>query len=117
MENTFISNITLALFEDSGWYKVDYTKAQAVPWGKDKGCEFLEAKCINKKKIKKSFLTFASNDPMSKLSTYDSVYHDEFCTNFDEEKCSISHTFELYVELRNLNLQYLRNINILITQT
>lgn len=37
-----ISEITLAIFEDSGWYKVDYNKANLFLWGKDKGCEFFD---------------------------------------------------------------------------
>ena len=43
----YISNITLALFEDSGWYKVNYKVSQEMFWGKNKGCEFLETKCIS----------------------------------------------------------------------
>ncbi|XP_052097826.1 ciliated left-right organizer metallopeptidase-like [Mytilus californianus] len=35
---TFIDRITLALFEDSGWYKVDYSSADDYLWGKNMGC-------------------------------------------------------------------------------
>nr|KAI8740481.1 leishmanolysin-like peptidase 2 [Biomphalaria glabrata] len=35
-----IDPITLALFEDSGWYKVNYSQADKFIWGKDKGCSF-----------------------------------------------------------------------------
>jgi len=43
-----ISEISLALFEDSGWYKVNYELANLFLWGKDKGCDFLDfsKKCI-----------------------------------------------------------------------
>lgn len=41
-----ISNFTLALLDDSGWYKVDYSKSQDFLWGKNKGCGFLTDKCI-----------------------------------------------------------------------
>ncbi len=43
-----ISDITLALFEDSGWYKVNQNNANLFVWGKDKGCDFLDRgkKCI-----------------------------------------------------------------------
>ncbi|CAG2211771.1 unnamed protein product [Mytilus edulis] len=35
---TFIDRITLAVFEDSGWYKVDYRSADVYVWGKNMGC-------------------------------------------------------------------------------
>ncbi len=43
-----ISDITLALFEDSGWYKVDYNMANLFLWAKGVGCEFFDRKkkCI-----------------------------------------------------------------------
>lgn len=55
-----ISEISLAFFEDSGWYKPDYTKANLFYWGKNKGCKFLTNNCVQKswiiKKIKKLIL-------------------------------------------------------------
>ena len=39
--------ITLALFEDSGWYKVYYETANIFLWGKDVGCDFFLQKCLN----------------------------------------------------------------------
>lgn len=86
----YISNFTLALFEDSGWYKVDYSKAEQMLWGKNKGCDFLENKCINKRVVSGGFLSSLGSDKSSK---YDTHFKEEFCTNFEEEKCSISHTF------------------------
>lgn len=35
-----ITNVTLALLEDSGWYKPDYTSAEPMWWGKNRGCDF-----------------------------------------------------------------------------
>ncbi|XP_005110511.2 leishmanolysin-like peptidase 2 [Aplysia californica] len=35
-----IDPISLAVFEDSGWYKVDYSQADHFMWGKGKGCSF-----------------------------------------------------------------------------
>ena len=34
------SAITLALFEDSGWYRVNYDGAQTIHWGNGVGCSF-----------------------------------------------------------------------------
>ena len=42
-----ISKFTLALFEDMGWYKANYSIADALQFGKNAGCDFLNEKCIN----------------------------------------------------------------------
>ena len=41
-----ISDITLALFEDSGIYKVNYYSGGLFKFGKNLGCEFFNKKCI-----------------------------------------------------------------------
>ncbi|KAK6048960.1 hypothetical protein COOONC_13535 [Cooperia oncophora] len=41
-----ISRITLALFEDSGWYRVDYDNAENMTWGKGLGCDFVKKSCL-----------------------------------------------------------------------
>ena len=43
--DTVISDITLALFEDSGSYKVNYYTGGLFKFGKNKGCEFFEKNC------------------------------------------------------------------------
>lgn len=40
------SSVTLALFEDSGWYQVDYSYASLVLWGSKQGCLFTSQKCV-----------------------------------------------------------------------
>ena len=45
-----ISRITLALFEDSGWYQVNYYTGDLFRFGRNQGCEFLNEKCIYNKK-------------------------------------------------------------------
>lgn len=42
-----ISDITLALFEDSGWYSVNYELSNLFLWGKSKGCDFFNKKCVS----------------------------------------------------------------------
>ena len=42
-----ISDISLALFEDSGWYEVNYYTGGLFRFGKGQGCSFLNSKCIN----------------------------------------------------------------------
>ena len=64
-----ISDITLALFEDSGWYKVNYYTGGLFRFGKNKGCDFFEKPCIINEKA-----TFP-----------------EFCHKSREPKCLNSH--------------------------
>lgn len=40
------SALTLAAFEDSGWYKANYSVAQPLLWGRRQGCSFLTDKCV-----------------------------------------------------------------------
>eukprot|EP01130_Rhizamoeba_saxonica_P018441 TRINITY_DN9231_c0_g1_i1.p1 TRINITY_DN9231_c0_g1~~TRINITY_DN9231_c0_g1_i1.p1 ORF type:complete len:1382 (-),score=311.07 TRINITY_DN9231_c0_g1_i1:39-4184(-) len=40
-----ISNLTLALFEDTGWYQVNWETAENLLWGKNLGCDFVNEKC------------------------------------------------------------------------
>ena len=63
-----ISDITLALFEDSGFYKVNYYSGGLFKYGKNKGCDFFDTKCIINGKA-----TF-----------------EEFCDQKDEPICSSS---------------------------
>ena len=46
-EEQVISEFTLAVLEDSGYYKPNYYTGGLMRFGKHKGCEFLEQKCIN----------------------------------------------------------------------
>ena len=49
-EMTYTSPMTLALFEDSGWYTVNYSMASTpiknVHWGYQQGCSFVTEKCV-----------------------------------------------------------------------
>ena len=46
-EEQAISEITLSLLEDSGWYKANYYTGGLMRFGKNKGCDFLFEKCVN----------------------------------------------------------------------
>jgi leishmanolysin len=41
-----LSSLTLALMEDSGWYKANYTSSRMSPWGLGVGCDFIEKPCL-----------------------------------------------------------------------
>ena len=40
------SRLTLALLEDSGWYRCDYSRAQPLAWGAGAGCHFATKSCM-----------------------------------------------------------------------
>ena len=42
-----MSDFTLALLEDSGWYKVNYFTGGLMRFGKNKGCAFFDNECCN----------------------------------------------------------------------
>ena len=46
-EEQVISEFTLAVLEDSGYYKPNYYTGGLMRFGKHKGCEFLNNKCVN----------------------------------------------------------------------
>jgi hypothetical protein len=46
-EENSISPMTLALMEDSGWYNVNYYTGGLFRFGKGRGCQFLNSKCVN----------------------------------------------------------------------
>jgi hypothetical protein len=45
--NPKISKFTLALLQDSGWYNVNYDKADTFIWGKSQGCKFINNSCVD----------------------------------------------------------------------
>ena len=83
-ENLF-SPITLALFNDSGWYQVEYGNANLFLWGKNEGCGFLDfnKKCIGQGSSQMAQNTYGMTTP----------YKIEFCTNFNKQICSTSNIF------------------------
>ena len=46
-EEMAISEITLALLEDTGWYKINYYTGGLMRFGKNRGCAFLENNCLD----------------------------------------------------------------------
>ena len=67
-----ISEITLALFEDSGWYQVNYNLTGGLfRFGKNEGCQFLENLCIINEQ---------------------SYFPREFCTESRANRCMTGHT-------------------------
>lgn len=44
-QNRVFSRLTLAIMEDSGWYRANYSLAQRLDWGHGLGCDFVMKSC------------------------------------------------------------------------
>ncbi|XP_060784836.1 leishmanolysin-like peptidase isoform X1 [Neoarius graeffei] len=44
-QNRVFSRITLAIMEDTGWYRANYSMAEKLEWGKGLGCDFVMKSC------------------------------------------------------------------------
>ena len=71
-----ISEFTLALLEDTGYYKANYYTGGLMQFGKNKGCEFLNSKCINDGKVNSKF----SNEFFDNINN-DINYLDASCSS------------------------------------
>jgi len=65
-EEIVISEFTLALLEDSGYYKANYYTGGLMRYGKNKGCKFLKETCVDR--------TTHEIDPKFENEFYDSIY-------------------------------------------
>ena len=64
-----LSDFTLALFDSMGWYKVDYSVAGKMEFGRNAGCKFQKELCYSKKKFK------------------------EYCDEYYSQGCTFDHKF------------------------
>lgn len=76
-----LSPLTLALFEDSGWYSANYTKAKIMPWGHGAGCDFVRQPCLIK-----------DSNGQTSIPDYGKGY---FCTSQSQKGCSPSHNYKM----------------------
>ena len=70
--DSVLSDITLALFEDSGFYKVEYYSGGLFKFGKNMGCSFFDKKCIENANtdFKKDFCINANRDFCSRTRNF-----------------------------------------------
>ena len=66
------SRLSMAVLEDTGWYHVDYSKAEVLAWGKDGGCAFIRDRCLSGPK----------SNPTPQ---------DFFCTGNPRDRCTPDH--------------------------
>ncbi|NXQ94137.1 LMLN peptidase, partial [Sagittarius serpentarius] len=67
-QNRVFSRITLALLEDTGWYKANYSMAEKLDWGRNKGCDFVMKSCkfwIDQKRQKPNGLRAEASYPIN----------------------------------------------------
>ena len=66
-----ISEFTLALLEDSGYYKANYYTGGLMQFGKNKGCDFVFKKCINDGNINPNFSNELFNQTYTPSGNFD----------------------------------------------
>ena len=102
-----ISEFTLALLEDTGFYKANYYTGGLMQFGKNKGCEFLYSKCINNGNINQKF----SNEFFDKIKNqFNNVGIDTSCSSGRQ-----SRTYHFLYHYNNgipQDYQYFSNPNI-----
>jgi hypothetical protein len=87
------SNFTLKYFNDSGWYRVNFTITNAIDqfdmkWGEGKGCQFIDGSCIDETNctsisssqctfdhLSKGFCTDVSTDCPMSFPITSCIYH------------------------------------------
>ncbi|XP_044740862.1 leishmanolysin-like peptidase isoform X2 [Chrysoperla carnea] len=77
-QNPVISRISLALMEDTGWYKANYWMAESMSWGRGLGCDFVMKSCKEWMAIKSAkgrsihpFCNKVKRDPLQTECTED----------------------------------------------
>ena len=102
-EEQVISEFTLALLEDSGYYKANYYTGGLMQYGRNKGCSFLYSKCLGKYGTDSSF----------ENEFFDTITSD----NYIDPSCSSGRQSRTYHYLWNYNYmpeqyKYFFNTNI-----
>nr|CAJ2468325.1 unnamed protein product [Leishmania braziliensis] len=44
----YYTDLTMAVFQDLGFYQADFTKAEVMPWAEHASCDFLTKKCMER---------------------------------------------------------------------
>ncbi|CAF1133400.1 unnamed protein product [Adineta ricciae] len=107
-QESVISNLTLALLEDSGWYDVSYEYGKPLLWGRHLGCDFVKTSCkqwidtkLEQKQSPYPFCTLASKPNQSKricAYTYDKIV---MC-NLIEYQTALPRQYQLFDSLPNI---------------
>ena len=99
-EEQSISEFTLALLEDTGNFKAKYYTGGLMKYGKNKGCDFIDSKCVNNDNINSKY----ENEYFDYYNMKYDIY-DPSCTSgrqsrvysfLDENYQSISEQYQYY---------------------
>ncbi|KAG5889190.1 hypothetical protein JTB14_019207 [Gonioctena quinquepunctata] len=82
-QNPIISRITLALMEDTGWYKANYSMAEEMSWGRNLGCDFVLKSC-------KDWITMKSARGLSIHPFCNKVKRDPLQTECTDDRTSVA---------------------------
>ena len=89
-----ISEFTLALLEDSGWYHVNYYTGGLFRFGKNKKCNFLNNDCLSPSLFKNEFFNYKDSKPGCSSGRQSRVYTiDELSREGDFENFENYHRF------------------------
>nr|CDJ81500.1 Peptidase M8 domain containing protein [Haemonchus contortus] len=94
-----ISRLSLALLEDSGWYKVNYDNAEDLEFGKNLGCTFATKSCL-------TWIKLNPSDPYP----FCTVYGGDRCAakRFEKLQCNLVPASE--ISFKNITPEYDYNI-------
>jgi hypothetical protein len=83
-QNPIYSRITMALMEDTGWYRPNYAMAEELKWGRGLGCDFYLQSCkewMDKRAKQGKSIHPYCNKESSLAKSINSYF---FCTRFSE---------------------------------
>jgi hypothetical protein len=89
-----ITNFTLKLLDDTGWYKIDYSHAEKTLWGKNKGCQFFKSNCDEFAEYCKEHQKLGCDYDYKFLAT---------CTSDGLSSCPYNYGFQNCSNIFNLN--------------
>jgi hypothetical protein len=92
--SVILSPLTLALFEDSGWYAANYANSRMSPWGHGAGCDFVRKPCLIK------------GDTTTTVPDYGKGY---FCSREEDRGCSPSQYYKMGCTLIDYSLRSTSN--------
>ena len=114
-EMMFVSQFTLALMQDTGWYIVDYNYSEAFFWGHGEGCQWFLQDCVNKTTEKSNFAQYFCDSTADHGCGHDyaGVAYCEMYTSLDD----IPIPFQYYVSIQNAFGSSISLLIVLVTVT
>jgi len=89
----YLTPLTLALLEDTGWYKVDYTNVTAPTFGLGAGCDFINGDCIVDDKVAPYAKDYFCDHPIRLLSDQGNGNYDMDLESQNVVKCDPNHQY------------------------